>query len=154
MKCGLCGMDIGDIVVSLPLKKADGSFSTMACLKCAEKSSVYCKKHRKPHLGFIDDTTACIYCIEEIVTENRHREASIFNNLREHLPTEELNRLLEWSLASSSITGNSQKTCILRAITTKAKRSNKSIEEVLEKIIEAKSVESILPLAVSLLLEE
>ena len=148
MKCELCGKDIGDIVVSLPLKKVDGSLSTMACLKCAENSSVYCKKHKKPHLGFIDDTTACIYCIEEMVAENRDKEASIFSNLREHLLTEELNRLLEWAAASSFITGNSQKTCVLRAIATKAKRSNQSIEEVLEKIVEAKSVESILPIEI------
>lgn len=148
MKCGLCGKDIGDFVVSLPLKKADGSLSTMACLECAEKSPVYCKKHRKPHLGFIDDTTACIYCIEEMVAENRHKEISIFNNLRQELTTEEFERLLEWATIVSSITGNSRKNCILRAIATKAKRSNHSIEEVLEKIIEAKSVESILPLEV------
>lgn len=148
MKCEVCGKDIGDIVVSLPLKKADGCLNTLACLECAEKSPAYCKKHRKPHLGFIDDTTACIYCIEEMVAENRHKETRIFSNLREHLPIEEFNRLLEWSFASSSITGNSQKTCILRAIVTKAKRNNQSIEEVLEKIIETKSIESILPLVV------
>lgn len=148
MKCEFCGKDIGDIIVSLPLEKADGSLNTLACLKCAEKSSVYCKKHRRPHLGFIDNTTACIYCIEEMVAENRHKEINIWYDLQQKLPTEELEQLLEWATISSSITSDSQKTCILRAIATKAKRSNQSIEEVLEKIIKAESVESILPFEV------
>lgn len=145
MKCELCGEDIGDIIVSLPLKKMDGSLNTLACLKCAKNSSVYCKKHGRPHLRFIDDTTACIYCIEEMVVENRHKKISIWDELRQNLPREEFERLLEWTTISSSITGDSRKTCILRAIATKAKRSNQSIEEVLEKIIKAKSVESIFP---------
>lgn len=148
MKCELCGKDIGEIVVSLPLKRPTGCLNTLACLKCAENSPAYCKKHNKSHLGFIDDTTACIGCIEEMVAENRHKETIIWNVLRQKLPTEEFERLSEWATASSLITGNSQRTCILRAIATRAKRSNQSIEEVLEKIIEAKSVESILPLVV------
>jgi len=140
MKCELCGKDIGDIIVSLPLKRADGSLNTLACLKCAENSSVYCKKHGRPHLGFIDKTTACMHCIEEMVVENRNKEINIWDDLRRKLPTEEFERLLEWATISSSITGNSRKTCILRAIATKAKGSNQSIEEVLGKIIKAKSV--------------
>jgi hypothetical protein len=146
MKCELCGNDIGEIPVSLPLKKADGSISTMACLKCAEKSPAYCKKHERPHLGFFDDTTACIYCIEEMVTENRKKEVSIANDLRQKLPPKEFMRLLEWANESSFVTGSSGETCILRAIATKAKRSSQSIKEVLEKIIETKSIEYILPL--------
>jgi hypothetical protein len=146
MKCEICGEDIGEIVVSLPLKRPDGRLNTMACLSCAEKSPAYCKKHKRPHLGFIDGTTACIYCIEEMVAENRQKEINIFSNLRKYLPIEEVDRLLKWAEASSLITGTSPRTCILRAIATKAKRSNLSIEEVLEKIIEAKSVELILPL--------
>lgn len=145
MKCKLCGKDIGDIIVSLPLEKADGSLNTLACLKCAENSSVYCKKHRRPHLGFIDNTTACIYCIEEMVAKNQHKEINIWYDLRQKLPTEEFDRIMEWATISSSITSDSRKTCILRAIVTKAKRNNQSIEEVLEKIIKAKSVESIFP---------
>jgi len=148
MKCELCGQDIGDVVTSLPLKKADGSLNTFACLKCAKKSSVYCKEHEKPHIGFIDGTTACIYCIEEMVTENRQKEAGIFESIRQKLPSEEFERLSRWATASSLITGNSRKTCILRAVATKAKRNKQSIEEVVEKIIETKSVEYILPLAI------
>ena len=146
MKCELCGQDIGDSIVSLPLKKADGSLDTIACLKCAEQSSVYCKKHKRPHLGFIDDTTACTSCIEEMVTENRQKEDNIFNSLRQKLPLEKFERLLKWATASRSFTGNYLRTCILRAIATKAKRSNQSIDKVLKDIIETKSVECILPL--------
>jgi hypothetical protein len=145
MKCELCGEDIGDITVSLPLKKADGSLNTMACLKCAEQSSAYCKKHKRPHLGFFDDTTACVLCVEEIVAENRRKEISIYRNLWQKLPPEEFGRLMEWATKSSWVTDSYVNTCILRAIATKAKISNQTIEKVLEKIIETKSIEYILP---------
>ena len=148
MSCELCGQDIGDTIVYLPLKKADGSLTTVACLKCAKSSPAFCKKHEKPHLGFVDHTTACIDCIEEIVAENRHQETHIFNTLVEKFPKEEYERILEWANILSSITHDSIKTCMLRAIATRAKRSNQSITEVLEEIVENKSVEHILPLDV------
>ncbi|KPJ56858.1 hypothetical protein AMJ49_03535 [Parcubacteria bacterium DG_74_2] len=146
MRCEICGGVLGKIVVSLPLKKRDGSLNTLACLKCAKKSSVYCKKHRKPHLGFIDDTTACVACIEEMVAKNRPKEINIYNNLRQNLPSAEFERLLDWADVSSFITKNSRKTCILRAIATRAIRSKQDIEAVFEKIMNDKSVNYILPL--------
>lgn len=145
MKCEVCGNDIGEVVVPLPLKRADGSLNAMACLKCAEKSTAYCLKHKRPHLGFFDDTTACIYCIEEMVDENRDKADRIFSDLREKLLSEEFEKLLDWASTSSSVSGSSRNPCILRVIAAKAKRSNQTIEEVLKKIIETRSVEYILP---------
>jgi hypothetical protein len=145
MKCGICGEDIGDIIVSLPIKTKDGRFNTLACLKCAEKSSAYCKKHQKPHLGFFDGTTACIDCIEEMIVENQEEYSDVLFKLKEVLPKEEFDRLVEWAIVVGEITGNSRLTCVLRAVVTKAKRSNQGIEEVIQKITEDKSVESILP---------
>ena len=80
-----------------------------------------------------------------MVAENRHKENEIFGTLREHLPSKEFNYLLEWAAISRSITGNSVKTCILRAIASKAKRTNQSIEDVLKRIIGSRSIESIIP---------
>ena len=146
MKCELCGRTSDDTLVILPIKKADGCLNTIACLECAESSSAYCKRHERPHLGFIgDDTTACAICIEEMVTEKKPIEMSIFSTLQQKLPEEELNHLLEWATLSASITGNSEATCILRAIITKALRTKESVEEVAEKVIKTKSVNFILP---------
>ena len=146
MDCELCERAPDDTLVILPIKKADGALITLACLKCAENSSAYCKKHERPHLGFEDDdTTACMFCIEETVDEKRSMEVDIFNTFQHELPTEEFNSLLEWAALSASITGNSEATCILRAIITKALRLNQSIEEVVEKVIKTEAVDFILP---------
>jgi hypothetical protein len=145
MNCGVCGKDIGKVIMNLPLKKADGSLSTLVCLKCAQKSSLFCKKHQKPHIGFSDGTTACIYCIEEMVAKNQKKRDIISNELREKLPQEELERLMNWATKSSSKNGSNVNTCILRLIATKAKRNSQSIEEVLKNTIEAKSVKCLLP---------
>lgn len=145
MNCGVCGKDIGKVIVNLPLKKADGSLSTLVCLKCAQKSSLFCKKHQKPHIGFSDGTTACIYCIEEMVAKNQEKRDIIANELQEKLPQEELKRLMEWATESSSKTCSNVNTCILRVVVTKAKRNNQSIKEVLKNTIEAKSVKCLLP---------
>lgn len=148
MKCEICKNDIGNTIVLLPIKKPDGCLDTIACLKCAENSSTYCKKHKRPHLGFADDdTTACILCIEEVVAEKRSQEISIFNTLKEHLPPGEWEDLVEWADLSSSITGNSQATCVLRAITTKALRLNVLVDKIITQILETNSVDVILPKA-------
>lgn len=146
MRCEICGKDVGQLSVELPIKKADGSLNTRACLKCAEESSVYCKKHRRPHLGFIDDTTACIVCIKELVAKNRKQKEGIYRSLRQNLPEEEFKRIIEWARVSSSLTGDPIRTCILRAIATRAMRSKQDITSVLDKILQDKSVECILPL--------
>jgi len=148
MKCELCGKDVGEVAVNLPLKKVDGSLDTIACLECAKKSPAYCKKHEMPHLGFFDGTTACTLCIEEMVTENRRKAIGIYRSLRQELPPEEFGRLMEWATKSSWVTDSYVNKCILRAIASKAKRCDQSIEQVLEDIIKAKSVKCILPFSV------
>ena len=148
MKCGVCGKDIGDIIMLLPIKTEGGHHDTWACLKCAENSSVYCKIHEKPHLSIFDGTTACMSCINEMVLEKQPRYSNILIRLEEHLSYEEFERLAEWTATVSSMIKDSQSNCILRALATKAQRSNQSVEEVFDKIVEDKSVKSILPLEV------
>lgn len=148
MKCGVCGKDIGDIIMLLSIKTEGGHLDTWACLKCAENSSAYCKIHERPHLGFFDGTTACMSCINEMVLEKQLRYSNIFIRLEEHLSYEEFERLAEWAATVSSMVKDSQLNCILRALVTKAQRSNQSVEEVFDKIVEDKSVKSILPLEV------
>ncbi len=146
MKCELCGDSLADIFVILPIKKPDGCLDTIACYPCAEKSSAYCKKHERPHLGFEDDdTTACVTCIEETVAGNKNREGNIFEALKNSLSQPEFQRLLEMASFSAHITNNSAATCVLRFIATKALRTNLTIDGVLRRIIVDKSVHFIIP---------
>jgi len=147
MKCEICGKDSAEVFVILAIKKPDGCLNTIACLECAEKSPAYCKKHQRPHLGFSEDnTTACALCIEEMVSEKEPEELNIFRRFQKELFPEERHRLLEWADDSATCTGNSKGICTLRAIATKALREKKSFEEIVEKIVDEKSVNCVLPL--------
>ena len=146
MICQLCGKDIGDTIVLLSLKRTDGALSTLACLNCAESSSAYCRKHSRPHLGFMDDnSTACILCIEEIVAQKENEEVFIFDKILEAIPLEEKKRLLDWATAIASIKHEREATSVLRAVVTKALRQGKTIEEMVVQVVCQKSIESILP---------
>ncbi|TRZ64489.1 MAG: hypothetical protein D4Q79_01395 [Spirochaetia bacterium] len=146
MKCELCGKDIGETIVLLPIKKTDGTLSTMACLDCVENSPAYCKKHGRPHLGFMgDDTTACILCIEELTAEKENEEMSVFNEILEAIPLEKRKRLLDYAITISSIKYECEATSVLRAVATKALRLKKTVEEIVIQIVNEKSAESILP---------
>jgi len=148
MKCEICGEESSAVFAILAIKKPDGCLNTIACLGCAKKSSAYCSKHERPHLGFADDdTTACPLCIEEMVREKESAEADIFKKFQNALLADEKIRLLNWAEDSASITGNSKGICTLRAIATKALRERKTFEEIVERIIAEKSVDCILPMA-------
>ncbi|MFH1978987.1 MAG: hypothetical protein ABII97_01190 [Patescibacteria group bacterium] len=145
MKCEKCGGD-SDTFALLPARKPDGSLNEIVCRNCALDSSAYCKKHQMPHLGFSDDeTTACRICIEEAVAENRDRVEEIYSTIKDKLPLEEIDELDDWARLVSSITGNSIAVCVLRGVATKSLRLGIGIDNVVEKIIETKSVNLILP---------
>jgi NAD-dependent SIR2 family protein deacetylase len=145
MTCELCGDPSLQLILVLPLKRPNGNLNTMACLKCAEESSAYCKKHKRIHLGFLDGTTACPLCTEEMVKERISEKGRIFNTLKQGLPPKEFNDLLEWADFSRAVTGNLRATCVLRSLASKALRTQKSIDEVIKQIISEKSAKSILP---------
>lgn len=146
MDCELCRKDIGDVIVLLPIKKPDGRLSILTCLECAKKSSAYCQKHERPHIGFAgDNTTACLICVEEEVGRRKLEADSIFDRIKEVLSQEELEDLSGWVRVSSFITGDSEAVSILRAIATRAARFQISIDEVVEQILKAKSLDIILP---------
>ena len=146
MDCGLCGKDIGNVIVLLPIKKPDGCLSVLACLKCAKKSSAYCQKHKGPHTGFVgDNTTACLICVEEEVRRRKLEAESIFSKIKEVVTPKDLEELADWMEISSLITGDSEAVSVLRAIATRAARFQISIDEVVEQILKAKSLDIILP---------
>lgn len=147
MECGLCGMDIGNDIVMLPTKQSDdGGYIMFVCLQCAEKSVAYCKKHGRPHLGFVDDeTTACAACIEEEIVAHGPREHYFVQKIWAALPLKKSEGLLNWAMVCSALTKERLGTCILRALVTRAMRIGKTCEEVADEIVAAKSAETILP---------
>lgn len=146
MECEICHKDIGETIVSLPIKQLDGRLNILACLKCAEESGVYCRKHEQPHLGFRDDeTTACISCIKEMMAAKKNEERVIFDKILEALPIREKRRLSEWAGSVSVLTGECEARCTLRAIATRALRMRITFEEVEAEIMTGKSVKIILP---------
>ncbi len=144
MKCEICGDSSVPTFVLLPIPQKDGRMDTIACEKCAEQSSVYCKKHRRPYLGFTDGSTACADCIEELITSREAQGVTIFHILEEKLPPTEFRRLLEWATHSAFVTGDSRSVCVLRAMATKALRRKITIEEVLMRVLKTRSVDYIL----------
>lgn len=77
MKCEICGNDPKSIVI-LPKRQENGSLITLSCEPCAIASGMYCEKHQRPHQGFMDETTACIPCIEEILKQDGEKIAGSF----------------------------------------------------------------------------
>lgn len=144
LECNACGKDADEFVV-LSVKREDGSLVSIVCVSCAENSPEYCKKHDRPHMGFMDGTTACLSCIEETITKKESQGFNVWGLFKEKLPAEELFQLLDWADFSALITGNSKERCVLRAVVTKALRNNQEIEEVIREVLEEKSISSILP---------
>lgn len=127
-------------------RKKNRKGSDIARYGCTLISSVYCEKHQIPHMEFVDDkTTACQLCIEELIIENEVKLAVIFDNLEGNLPEEEYNRLRGWIYLISDITKDYLYICLLRALATKALRLKTTIEEIVKQLVQAKSVDSILP---------
>ena len=144
MECELCGSSSFDTIVILPIRQNNGNLFIIACLKCAKGSSVYCKKHNRPHLGFIDNSTACIPCIEEIAAEREYEGLIVLVLLRKRLPSEEFNHLFQVAEAARAVTKSSGCVCIMRFLVAKALRTNQDILEIVKEIIDRKSVASIL----------
>ncbi len=144
MKCDICKKPNPELLIILPIHQADGRLDTIACEKCAKESKAYCKKHRRPHQGFIDGTTACLQCIEELVKVNKDDATSIRDRVREALPRDQVEDLNDAAEISAEVTGSSESIAVLRFIASKAMRSNQTIEEVINEITESHSVDYIL----------
>lgn len=152
MSCEMCGKT-PDSLVLLPKRQPDGKYDTFACESCARESGMYCLKHERPHLGFEDETTACVMCIEEALQTNGERIAGMFaaaisqsekkHEIRQAIEEwlEEIEEMLpSVSLADLPIAARFLETPyalnIARAIVTYAQRKKITLEEVIKKVAE------------------
>lgn len=152
MRCEICGQD-PNLIILLPKRQADGKYNTLACEKCSVESGMYCQKHDRPHLGFEDETTACIDCIEETLEKDGERIAGMFAaaiSQSEKAP-EIKQAIKDWfeeieeSLGHTDLVGlplatrfleSSQALNITRAIVTYSQRKKITPKEVIKKVAE------------------
>ena len=99
MTCEICRKDLDDTIVILPIRQADGKLVTLACPPCAQQSSAYCQAHQAPHMGFAEDTTACLRCIDEEVVRQAARAPEIWARLIHALPAIQVSALISWAAA-------------------------------------------------------
>lgn len=147
MNCESCGVE-SDHLYLIPVKQHNGRLDKLVCCECALSSGAYCKKHDAPHMGFAQaEKGACLKCIEELVQENVGRGNELLKLLLESLPNSEFLRLREWISDIQELIADSDTTCLLRALATQAKCASLTIDEVVQRIINAQSVDAILPWA-------
>lgn len=130
--CEVCRKST-NILNIIPQKRDDGSLITLACTECATKSGMFCTDHERPHIGFEDDTTACLSCIEEEVAQKGGEISLIFfGEITKSTKKEEIIRAMENYVETTSIITESPKIhCVARAIVTAALRSGRSTDEVI-----------------------
>ncbi len=144
MNCDICGKQDLKWIVILPIHQSDGKLDTVACDGCARRSKAYCNKHWRTHQGFMDGSTACIYCVEELVKAHKDSAEVVRNRLVEALPPDEAEKLYNAATISAGIMDSIVSVAVLRFIASKAFRSNQSLEEVTREIVESRSVSCIL----------
>jgi len=134
MNCDLCKKPDPKFLVILPLRQTDGKLDTLVCEDCAKKSKAYYQKHERPHLGFMDGSTACIYCVEELVEANKDNAIEIRDRVRATLPMDQLEELDDTAECAAEISKCSKSVAILRFIASKAMRSHQTVEKVIYQI--------------------
>jgi ferredoxin-like protein FixX len=93
----------------------------------------------------MDGSHACLHCVEDLVkSTGEARAVKINDKFCANLSPDEVFRLNEAAEMSADIMGCSEEVAILRFIASKAKRTNRTIDEVANEVIEKESVDYIL----------
>lgn len=142
--CNICGVIDPPQTVELPIKRPDGSPITVACKSCAEKSSAYCCLHNHEHFGYVDGTTACYDCVNELLHSNISRADSIHDQILSTLEPNDLETLAKWANNMRAMTHESLPVTTLRYVCTKALRSKLTIDDVLAQFDRIRSLNYIL----------
>jgi len=142
MECEECREDI-DMPVILPSGKQGKKLRGIVCSKCASKSPAYCKKHQVPH-SKLGDSTVCQYCVEEMVIKHKIKAEEMYLMFKAELPPKEVRKLNHWAREAALIAGNPIIICVLRAVVTKALDLGVNVDEIINRIIKAKSINIIL----------
>jgi hypothetical protein len=146
MGCEECE-GISGPVYSIIEKTPVGLRTKFVSRKHALASGAYCQKHDIPHTVFDwGEKGSCVMCVDELVRENEPRGVELLAMLLDNLPLSEFARLQERFSAIQEIVADSDETCLLRDLAVRAKCTFSTIDEVVEKVIETQSVDTIIPL--------
>lgn len=150
MNCEYCGVDPNPVVL-LNKPQPDGRLTIYSCQDCAIEAGMFCSKHQRPHLGFMDETSACLRCIDEQVAAEGEKIAGaltgrlISSDKREEVEVT-LNDWYESMMVESRYVGMADlsmalkvrrathATNIARLVVTKAQRMNIEPEDVIEQV--------------------
>jgi hypothetical protein len=103
-----------------------------------------CEKHNIPLLTSPTGVGYCMICIEELIKIHKGEADDIYNKLRSSLSTSVVEKLDGAIKQSLSMKGqDSEEMAVLRFVAAKALRSGKTIDEVVDAIIDADSIESL-----------
>lgn len=96
------------------------------------------QKTLKAHLGFIDDTTACIDCMEDKVFRQGFRIYKSFNDALQESPNgaEIKSEIMEWATVSAQVTRSPEEICIARSIVSVSERRGLPVDEVIQETVE------------------
>jgi len=135
MKCEICGNPVKGVVLNiLPLHQLNGKLDTMACQDCAKISRAYCTKHARPHMGFMDGSTACLHCVEEMLETHKKTSIRDVHRVLDGLSGEQNDILGEVAEASASAFNCTEPEAVIRFIACAAVRKGKKFKEILQEI--------------------
>jgi hypothetical protein len=143
MHCRYCGKD-PELIVLVPQK--GGQSEPFACLECSIAHGIYCRRHDKPHTGFVDgDTTACLDCVVEEVTRRREFAEEYYSRLKGGLSEEAWEELSEAAEDASEIMNELTAVSVLRFLVTASHRLALPVEDLLVQILDRRSASILLP---------
>lgn len=124
-----------DLLYNVPGRQFDGALSATTCRDCGVRLGIICETHNFPHLGFDDDTTACIKCVQEIIEECTISQIqNTWRTLQEKIPKSAWNDLHEDNYFAVS-----DPLMLLHCIATRAMRNKTTIDVIVKQIIAAQN---------------
>lgn len=142
MKCEICGNDKVLTICVIPLPKPTGELNTMACQPCAVEKGMFCEKHQKVHLGFVDGTHVCLGCHKELFEAELGRAKELTCQMMMGLVGQAglaCEDYMKGLLAHRDrcFKGQNLEIACLHLLTQKALRAGKTVDEVVMDIIAA-----------------
>jgi hypothetical protein len=136
MDCQKCGKHEPQHIMLLPVQNPGDSPGWLVCEECGRKSGAFCEKHNSIHQGFIDGTTACLRCIEEMVASRANDAEGIREKIWEFLSKPDRDVLDDAAEVAAEIMGCSESMAVLRFVASKALRTHQTVDDVAYQVTE------------------
>ncbi len=130
--------------ILVPVRSPDGGLAVFSCVDCSKKNGLYCERHNVPCVGFEDQTTACLFCIEELVKFEHRRANEVAEKVKNSIDEYDRKRLRRSAKVSAQVTGSSEDIAILRFVASRAIRDKVSIEHIIDWVKKEKTCECLI----------